>query len=214
MALRSRYNEPRTNRYQPESHSRVERGQTRPHPDFQIAPESGTFLTDQHRYLTTFRHVNCAEYCTSGTPFPADCSGSFLISIMSRSNRLNAQGYSRMMQVCPGGCNEKNKDKNANSNIGSSLEESSISNEDIAQSLYEHTRALCKVMHPRKAQVIEIVDTRVIWSGDSPIPAYFSPSKKNIVPHSSAVTSGHLALIQARGQADNIQLDFRTYETV
>ncbi|KAI1419674.1 hypothetical protein F5Y12DRAFT_720470 [Xylaria sp. FL1777] len=115
------------------------------------------------------------------------------------------------MQVCPGGCNEENEYTNNDFDVSDDLGASSITHEAIAEILYESTRAFCEVMHPQKAEVLEIIDTRVVWSDDSPIPAYFSPSRKNIVAHSSAVTSGHLALIQARGHTDNIQLDFRTY---
>ncbi|KAI1303987.1 hypothetical protein F5Y03DRAFT_395660 [Xylaria venustula] len=169
--------------------------------NFQIAPELGSFLATHHNYLTTFRHENCPEHGTCNPSFSNDCLGSDFVEIIPQSAALHER-FSRWMEVCPGGCNEVAEGR---------LGDSGSTDDAISGMLYEHTREICDILHPEKDHVIEIVDTRILWSDKSPIPAYFSPGRGNIVAHSSEVTAGHLALIQARGQVDDIQLDFRTY---
>ncbi|KAI0421493.1 hypothetical protein F5X98DRAFT_370626 [Xylaria grammica] len=211
MAKYSHENEARANRGQPGSHSHntpSKREEDEP-PSFQIAPESAVFLATQHRYQITFRHINCADYNDRGIPDPADCSSSMFIDIMSPEGPNESPQW---MQVCPGGCNEESGNGGDVFDAGDSMVELPLRDEAIAEILYKTTRALCDVMHPNRAQVVEIVDKSVMWSRDSPIPAYFSLSRGAIVAHSSAVTPGHLALMQVRGHVDNIQLDFRTYD--
>ncbi|KAI1278354.1 hypothetical protein F5Y07DRAFT_397912 [Xylaria sp. FL0933] len=166
---------------------------------FQIFPEAITFLSTYRKYPTKFRHVNCAQYGTPNYP-PIDCSGAAYVHIPppgTVENNVSPQ----WMQVCPGGCN---KESGA----------SAISDSNIIANLYRSTRAMCEVLHPQEDQFFDVVNARIIWAENSPTPAYFHPSRGDIVAHSSKVTSGHLALMQARGCSDSIQIDFRTYEMV
>ncbi|KAI3321294.1 hypothetical protein HD806DRAFT_537479 [Xylariaceae sp. AK1471] len=124
------------------------------------------------------------------------------ITLSTGSEPLEAQ----WMQVCPGGCNEEEKHDNEGF---VDIAESPIRAEVITRILYQNAHARCDAAHPQRAEFLQIY-SQIAWAEDSPIPAYFSPSKMQIVAHSSAVTSGHLALIQARGHIDNIKVDFWT----
>ncbi|KAI1758441.1 hypothetical protein F4782DRAFT_525139 [Xylaria castorea] len=212
-------NEAPTNWGQVESHSRSATAEQCL--DFEIAPEGAVFETSRHEYLTKFRHINCAEYeglvrpatprGDNDTPVPEDYSNFAFVEIMPERQGLNNREFVRRMQVCPGGCNEGRECQNGDYDAGGGTAVSSLSDEAIAAILYNRTLALFRVMHPQRAPIIEIVATRVVWSESSPIPAYFSISRSAIMPHSSAVTLAHLALLQARGHVDNIEVDFRTY---
>ncbi|KAI0973307.1 hypothetical protein F4678DRAFT_459439 [Xylaria arbuscula] len=178
--------------------------------NFQIAPELGKFMTTNHNYLTTFTHGNCPDHRTSNPSFPDNCSGSDFVEIIPQSAILKER-FSRWMEVCPGGCNEEKEYTTDGFLADSSSGDSFMMDNGISSMLYEHAREICYIMHPRKDHILEIVDARILWSDKSPIPAYFSPSRGNIVAHSSAATAGHLALIQARGHVDEIQVDFHTH---
>jgi hypothetical protein len=115
------------------------------------------------------------------------------------------------MEVCPGGCNEK-PDCEDEFGFRDSASRAFLSDEDIATLLHDEARALCRGTHPQTAEILEIADMRVVWSKELPMPAYFSPSQMRIVGHSSAVTSGHLALIQVRGGKDKLGIAYQTYD--
>lgn len=165
----------------------------KPLPEFQICPEAARFRSTEHNYPVEIRHINCPGYDepTSGgrgaTP-GSSCSCDTLVEILEEPNQW--------MEVCPGECNET----------------TGVSDSTITVVLHEIARTLYESAHSRTGQSIEVVDTRIIWCPESPIPAYFSPRWGRITPHSSTITSGHLALIQARGFADHIRVDFRTHE--
>ncbi|GAW27314.1 hypothetical protein SAMD00023353_10500300 [Rosellinia necatrix] len=192
------------------------------HLNFQIAPEGAVLFSPEQKYTVTFRHVNCADYCrpnptmrpgTCGIPMPADCSCNIPVRIAPPVNPSNEIQLPGMMQVCPGGCNEGDVYEWDEFDADTPLAITPLDDETIGNILYEEIQAICKVEHPRGAQVIEILEIRLVWSKDLPIPAYFSPRMANVVAHSSAVTSGHLALMQARRNVDNIEVDFRTYDS-
>jgi hypothetical protein len=181
---------------------------------FQIAPEAGVFSTTRHAYRTIFRHVNCTEYnwlaenrsrpSTSETLFPIDCSSPNPIEITfsAGSEPLDAQ----WMQVCPGGCNEEDEHDDSDFDW---IKQPHIPAEVIAKILYKAAHSRCDAVHSERAEFLQIY-SQIAWTEGPGIPAYFSPSRMQIVPHSSAVTSGHLALIQARRHVDNIEVDFWT----
>ncbi|KAI0548669.1 hypothetical protein F4679DRAFT_585261 [Xylaria curta] len=117
--------------------------------------------------------------------------------------------HSRRLQVCPGGCNEGTGYINNDYDVNYGNAISSLSDEAVTAILHDRILANFKAMHPQRVPLIEIVATRMKWS--TPIPAYFSVSKGGIMPHSSAVTLAHLALIQARDYVDKIEVDFQTH---
>ncbi|KAI1186976.1 hypothetical protein F5B17DRAFT_339537 [Nemania serpens] len=184
--------------------------------DFQIAPESGVFQSQQTKYRITFRHTNCAEYDgraasnPSAPPPRADDSHTTEVDILTGSIDVDHPEAGRWMQVCPGGCNEKTKGQDSGFDAG--IYDDVRGSDDIAAQLYEKALGVCRTAHPQGAEVLEVFDTRIVWAKNSPKPAYLSPSQLTIVQHSTAVTSGHLALVQARGNIDKIGLGFRTYD--
>ncbi|KAJ2993322.1 hypothetical protein NUW58_g1873 [Xylaria curta] len=191
--------------------------QARPDLDFEIAPDSGVFPATQNKYQTTLLHVNCnddsepARQPASQNGFgisSSTCSCSVPVEILpGYGYESNTQQYHQLIQVCPGGCNGGDEyDFDFDIGNGACL----ISDEAIHMALFKKAQALCDLEHPQNS-FLEVVSTGIRWSARSPIPVYFSPSEGKLVPHSSAVTSGHLALIQARGHVDNIEMSFRTY---
>ncbi|KAI1202838.1 hypothetical protein F5X97DRAFT_318989 [Nemania serpens] len=191
--------------------------------DFQIAPESGLFLTKRTRYRITIRHTNCAKYdgleASSSTtqedtspPLPRQTDNRTTVVKIVTGSLADPDDpkAGRLIEVCPGGCNEKTKGENYDYDTGTNDDERS--SEDIAAQLYDQIRTICNEAHTRGAEVLEVFDTRIIWNKTTPTPAYLSPSQMSIVEHSHEVTSGHLALIQARGNKDKIGLGFRTYD--
>ncbi|TRX94302.1 hypothetical protein FHL15_004769 [Xylaria flabelliformis] len=182
--------------------------------DFQIAPEGAVLETSKHEYLIELRHIYQAESrpVTSrgvfDTPVPGDDMRSVFIEIMPEHHGLNNGESYRRLQVCPGGCSEGMYTKGEyDVNDGTAI--SSLSDEAITAILHDRILGVFRTMHPQRVTSIEIVATRVLWS--TPIPAYFSLSESGITPHSSAVTLAHLALIQARGHIDRIEVYFRAH---
>ncbi|KAI1163189.1 hypothetical protein F5B18DRAFT_672341 [Nemania serpens] len=164
--------------------------------DFQIAPEIAA--------------SNSTTMPASAAPPRADDYYTTDFDILTGSPDPDHPQAGRWMEVCPGGCNKK--DKSENDDFDAGINDDIRSSEYIAAQLYEKSLSICRVAHPRGAEVLEVFDTRIVWAKNSPKPAYLSPSQKKIVHHSTAVTSGHLALIQARGNIDKIGLGYRTYD--
>ncbi|KAI0518057.1 hypothetical protein F5B22DRAFT_89933 [Xylaria bambusicola] len=181
---------------QPNKYSQEVSGRAQRPREFQIAPESGAFLSAKHQYLATFRHIECTTNI--------GCSTSASVVIMPRSKQGDEKGLRRWMEVCNGGCNEMKLPKGASSGGFS------IRDKAIEAALYESTQTNCQTLHSQRSGAPEILNSRVVWSTDSPIPAYFSPSHNGLIPHGPEVTMGHLALMQVRGHIDTIQVDFQT----
>ncbi|KAI1114514.1 hypothetical protein F5Y14DRAFT_451055 [Nemania sp. NC0429] len=187
--------------------------------DFQIAPESGSFLSSQTKYRVTFRHVNCADYdgqkaphSAIGTPRPrGDDHLSINIDLQTGSpdNRHPSAG-GMWIEVCPGGCNEKKGTGKNDFDVGANDDKAST--DAIAAQIYAEARSICSTAHPWGADVLEVFDSRIVWARGHPRPGYLSPSQMKIVEHSSEVTSGHLALIQARGNIDKLGVGYRSYD--
>ncbi|KAI0864415.1 hypothetical protein F4860DRAFT_405892 [Xylaria cubensis] len=178
--------------------------------DFQIAPEGAVLETSKHEYLIELQHINHAEsrpVTSQGafdTPVPGDDIMRWVI-IEIIPEHQGRESY-RRLQVCPGGCSEGTSGE-YDVNDGTAI--SFLSDEAITAILHDRILGLFRTMHPQRATSIEIIATRVLWS--TPIPAYFSVSEGSIIPHSSVVTLAHLALIQARGNIDRIEVHFRTH---
>ncbi|KAI1741441.1 hypothetical protein F4680DRAFT_446898 [Xylaria scruposa] len=177
--------------------------------DFEIAPEGAIFETSRHGYFTEFRHVNRAKYRPEIPRGDPDNYSWGYIQIMPDVAHDYSDPHARRLQVCPGGCNEGTWYESGDYDVNYGTGISFLSDEAITAILHDRTLAHIKAMHPQRVPLIEIVATRVKWS--TPIPAYFSVSKSGIMPHSSAVTLAHLALIQARGHVDKIEVLFRTH---
>ncbi|KAI0188766.1 hypothetical protein EV127DRAFT_496957 [Xylaria flabelliformis] len=182
--------------------------------DFQIAPEGAVLETSKHEYLTELQHINHAEsrpVASQGvfdTQVPGDDMRWVIIEIMPEYQGLNNRESYRRLQVCPGGCSEGTY-TSGEYDVSDGTAISFLSDEAITAILHDRILGLFRTTHPQRVTSIEIVATHVLWS--TPIPAYFSVSESGIIPHSSAVTLAHLALIQARGNIDRIQVHFRTH---
>ncbi|KAK5626097.1 hypothetical protein RRF57_001812 [Xylaria bambusicola] len=183
-------------------HSQRTSERAQPTREFQIVPEAGMFLSAKHQYLVTFRHVECTT--------SIECSASVPVVIMPRPKKADEKGLNRWMEVCDGNCNEMKRHKGSEAEERGSSGGFPIRDEAIEVVLYESSRNTCQTMHSQQSYVPEILNSRIVWSADSPLPAYFSPSQNGLVPHSKEVTMEHLALVQVRGHVDTIQVDFRT----
>ncbi|KAJ8130809.1 hypothetical protein O1611_g2819 [Lasiodiplodia mahajangana] len=168
--------------------------ETQPETNRSTHNEPGVFLSTQREYPAEFRHLNCHSSSSHHSKNTKTvCAWPTPVKINEDPRRLE---YQREMEVCQGNCNEyEYQNDQLEANIATGLQ-------GRAQTFYDSA-------HPNRSRDAEIVGTRIIWSEDS-VPTYFSTRHKTKQPHSGAITPGHLALIQARGNIDKIQLDFQT----
>jgi len=204
------------------------------HVEFQIAPEGATFSTIHHLYQTRFRDMDCERHkqrptetqesmfvprvptqqqlpvhCFCSTPVPVE----ILVSIDKNSGKSSSSAQD--MEVCSGGCNEPDSEPcssgiNDYYAIHTDIEMLKRERTAVKAILHERVRAYCESLYSGCDRiVVETAGATVEWTKDKPVPAYFSPGQLRIVAHSTEVTRGHLALMQARGGVDCIRMDFR-----
>ncbi|KAI1178345.1 hypothetical protein F4777DRAFT_576145 [Nemania sp. FL0916] len=173
--------------------------------NFQIAPEGGVFTTRNDQYKVIFRHINCRTQSHSSISYSIDRKYSTYAKITAGLKELD-HGQEWEMEVCSGGCNEEPAHQ-ADPDNGISAP---MLPEAIAAELHQQAQIVYELAHPQSSQSVEILDIRIRWLRDLPRPAYFSPGRGALALHSKAVTSGHLALIQARGNMDTIVVAFQT----
>ncbi|KAI0112586.1 hypothetical protein GGR51DRAFT_557168 [Nemania sp. FL0031] len=190
--------------------SRTLSNNNQPSLGFQTEPGPEINLSTQYQYPVEFRHLNCAEY---GKTPAAKCQkirhglatfpdyGVSVATTCVGANRMEIRGQRPQQQpqfihLCPGACNRDGVDLGATASLDASTVERL---RDAAQAFYLS-------VHPGSTRPVEIVGLRVSWLPG--IPAYTPPGESTLRPHSSAVTGGHLGLLQTRGQGDTIQVDF------
>ncbi|KAJ8124963.1 hypothetical protein O1611_g8677 [Lasiodiplodia mahajangana] len=172
--------------------------------EYPAVPELEIPLSGQYEYRVEFRHLNCVRSCK---PTPAREKeirsglesfrdyGAFITTDCVWSVPMELSS-SQFLHVCPGACHQSD-------NHG--FEDS------IAARLSDLAQAFYRLAHPCHTGSIEIVGVRINWLPG--IPAYLT-SEGTTRPHSSAITGGHLGLIQTRGgKLDKIQIDFISSES-